>query len=73
MTNYLNNGFTSSHPMQFGFHSNYSKESANCLFIEEVKCLLDKSVCVCIGAFFLDLKKGFYTVDHKVLLSKLTN
>jgi len=36
-----------------------------------VKCLLGENACV--GAVFLDLKNAFVTVDHKVLLSKLTN
>ncbi len=35
-----NNGFTYVHPMQFGLQCNYFTKSANCLFVEKVKCLL---------------------------------
>jgi len=48
-----------------------TQQTANCLFVERVKCLLGENACV--GAVFLDLKNAFVTVDHKVLLSKLTN
>lgn len=58
------------HPMLFGFCQYRSTETANCVFVETVKSLLDKNTCV--GAVFLDLKKAFDTVDHQVL-SKLTH
>lgn len=51
LTNHLNNGFISLFSMQFGFNRNYSTESTNCLFVEKVKCLLDKE-CVCWCCLF---------------------
>lgn len=66
---HLSNTPFSLHPLRFGFRPNHSTESANCYFIENMKSLLDKNSVV--GAIFLDFRKAFDTVNHRVLLSKL--
>lgn len=51
---HLSKSKTSLHPIQFGFRTHHSTETANCLFLEKVKGYLDRSSYV--GVVFLDLK-----------------
>lgn len=59
------------HPIQFGFRTHHSTETACCYFLEVIKARLDKGGVM--GAVFLDLRTAFNTVSYSVLLSKLSN
>ena len=55
--------------LQFGFRENHSTSLALIEALNEIYSKLDEGKFV-LG-FFLDLKKAFDTIDHKILLSKL--
>ena len=68
-TEFLNdNNVLSSH--QFGFREGYSTEYAILDIYEKLLSNLDKGFSSC--AIFLDLAKAFDSVDHEILLSKLS-
>ena len=56
---------------QFGFQKNSSTKSAVSDLMEYIYKKIDKSQYV--AAIFIDLKKAFDTVDHKILLKKMLN
>ena len=55
--------------LQFGFRKSYSTNHAIISLVEKVKQALDSGM-VLVG-LFLDLKKAFDTVDHKIQVDKL--
>ena len=57
--------------MQFGFRKLHSTETATCFFLENLKSLLDQGGFV--AAVFLDLKRAFDTINHDLLIAKLTH
>ena len=56
---------------QFGFRKGFSTEQALVSLIEQVKGSVDKDQFAC--GVFVDLQKAFDTVDHDILLEKLSH
>jgi hypothetical protein len=56
---------------QFGFRKKYSTNHALLSIIEQIRTNLDNKNFAC--GVFVDLQKAFDTVDHKLLLSKLSH
>jgi retron-type reverse transcriptase len=56
---------------QFGFRKKYSTNHALLSIIEQIRTNLDNKNFAC--SIFVDLQKAFDTVDHKILLSKLSH
>lgn len=71
LINHLYNSPYNLHQMQFGFRKKHSTETAVCFFMENLKSKLDTGGV--IGAVFLDLRKAFDTVNHQILITKLSH
>ena len=56
-------------PFQFGFRSNYSTNSALMSIVENIQTQLDNGEFA--AGVFVDLRKAFDTVDHRILIQKL--
>ena len=56
---------------QFGFQKNFSTAHAVISLIENIEKAIDNKMFVC--GVFVDLQKAFDTVDHNILLHKLSH
>ena len=56
---------------QFGFQKKFSTAHAVISLIENIEKAIDNKMFVC--GVFVDLKKAFDTVDHNILLHKLSD
>ena len=62
--------FNCLYKLQFGFKQNTSTVHALISITEEIRDAIDSGSFAC--GIFIDLKKAFDTVDHEILLSKLS-
>ena len=56
------------YPFQFGFRLNYSTDSVRMSISENIQTLLDNGEFA--AGVFVDLRKAFDTVDHRILIRK---
>ena len=56
---------------QFGFQENQSTEHSIVQLVDKINCSFEKNLFT-LG-IFIDLSKAFYSVDHKILITKLEN
>ena len=57
------------YPFQFVFRLNYSTNGALISIVENIQTQLDNGEYA--NDFFVDLRKAFDTVDHRILMQKL--
>ena len=62
--------FNCIYELQFGFRAKHSTNHALIDITEKVKSALDNKIHAC--GIFVDLQKAFHTVNHKILLDKLS-
>ena len=63
--------FNCIYELQFGFRAKHSRNNALIDITENVKSALDNKIHAC--GIFVDLQKAFDTVNHKILLDKLSH
>ena len=63
--------FNCIYELQFGFRAKHSTNHALIDITENVKSALDNKIHAC--GIFVDLQKAFDTVNHKILLDKLSH